>query len=379
MKVRKVRFDEVVNKDCKRELLKRPDLPVCVRRTGNTIHTDFRPIKPPKPSPSPQPPRPNPPTPTPTPTPTPPGPNPPPPKPDPKPPVPTGSAGSNTGAIIGGVLGTAGALGAIGAGVRAGMSSGSAFPEITDPAVANMELGDEPIDLMAEEASQGFSSGYSSVSQAGLASRTGAQTAVQDTAGEIEMADFTPETTPYDIFETPTNPSSEYIGEMNVNEAGELETTMYETPEIIPEIAETAEAGMSALEIGGEAVAVAETAGAVGAGVGAGLLAGAGAVAMAGAATVGALGYFASQGLFDFKAQEDAFQKTPYNTAQAVATATPPKREYVMPPMDAMNQQQVMDFFKRQDDAEARYQSALADYNAALATQQGPKTASPSP
>jgi hypothetical protein len=267
------------------------------------------------------------------------------------------------------------------------MSSSPAFPEITDPAVANMELGDEPIDLMAEEASQGFSSGYSSVSQAGLASRTGAQTAPETMTGEIEMADFTPETTPYDIFETPANPASsmetstasEYIGEINVNSAGELETTMYETPEIIPEITEVAETGMSALEIGGEAVAVAETAGAVGAGVGAGILAGAGAVAMAGVATVGALGYFAANGLFDFKAQEDAFQKTPYNTAQAVATATPPKREYVMPPMNSMDQQQVMDFFKRQDDAEARYQQALADYNVAIATQQGQKTASPSP
>jgi hypothetical protein len=379
MKVRKVRFDEIVNKDCKRELLKRPDLPVCVRRTGNTIHTDFRPIKPPKPSPSPSPsPTPTP-TPTPPPGPIPPGPNPPPPKPDPVP-TPSGGSGVPVGAIVGGVLGTAGALGAIGAGLRSGASS-SAFPEIADPAVANMELGDSQIGFQVaeEEATQGFTTGYESISQAGIASRSGAQTAVQDTAGEVEMADMTPETSPYDIFETPTNPSSEYIGEINVNEAGELETTMYETPEIIPEIAETAEAGMSALEIGGEAVAVAETAGAVGAGVGAGLLAGASAVAMAGVATVGALGYFASQGLFDFKAQEDAFQKTPYNTAQAVATATPPKREYVMPPMDSMNQQQVMDFFKRQDDAEARYQSALADYNTALATQQGPKTASPSP
>jgi hypothetical protein len=254
------------------------------------------------------------------------------------------------------------------------MSSGSAFPEITDPAVANIELGDEPI--LAEEATQGFSSGFQQVSQAGMTSRTGAQTAIQDTPGEIEMADFTPESSPYDIFETPTNPSSEYIGEIGLNDAGELETTMYETPEII---AETAETGMSALEIGGEAAAVAETAGAVGAGVGAGILAGAAAIATAGAATVGALGYFASQGLFDFKAQEDAFQKTPYNTEQAVATRTPPKREYVMPPMDAMNQQQVMDFFQRQNEAEARYNAALADYNAAIATQQGPKTAAPGP
>jgi hypothetical protein len=188
-----------------------------------------------------------------------------------------------------------------------------------------------------------------------MTSRTGAQT----TVSEVEM----------------TPQSSEFIGEMNMNEAGELETTLYETPEIVPEIAETAEAGMSALEIGGEALAGAEVAG----GVGAGLLAGAGAVAMGAVATVGALGYFASQGLFDFKAQQDAFQKTPYNTEQAVATRTPPKREYVMPPMDAMNQQQVMDFFKRQDEAEARYNQALADYNAAIATEQGPKTASPSP
>jgi hypothetical protein len=282
------------------------------------------------------------------------------------------------GAIIAGAVGTAGALGAIGAGLRTGGST--AFPEITDPAVANMELGDATEGFqVAEEATQGFTSGFQQVSQAGMTSRTGAQTAIQDTAGEVEMADFTPETTPYDIFETPANPSSEYIGEMNVNEAGELETTMYETPEIIPEIAETAEAGMSALEIGGEAVAVAETAGAVGAGVGAGILAGAGAVAMGAVATVGALGYFASQGLFDFQAQANAFQKTPYNTAQAVATATPPKREYVMPPMNSMDQQQVMDFFRRQDEAEGRYQQALADYNTAIATQQGPKTSAPSP
>jgi hypothetical protein len=380
MKVRKVRFDEVVNKECKRELLKRPDLPVCVRRTGNTIHTDFRPIKPPKPGPGPTPPGPGP---TP-PGPIPPGPNPPPgppPKPDPKPSGGGGGSGLPVGAIIAGAVGTAGALGAIGAGLRTGASP--AFPEITDPAVANLELGDSQVGFQVaeEEATQGFTSGFQQVSQAGMTSRTGAQTAIQDTAGEVEMADFTPETTPYDIFENPTtaNPSSEYIGEMNINEAGELETTMYETPEIIPEIAETAEAGMSALEIGGEAVAVAETAGAVGAGVGAGILAGAGAVAMGAVATVGALGYFASQGLFDFKAQEDAFQKTPYNTEQAVATQTPPKREYVMPPMNSMDQQQVMDYFKRQDDAEARYNQALADYNAAIATQQGPKTSVPSP
>jgi hypothetical protein len=369
MKVRKVHFDNAVKSECRRELLKRPDIPVCVRRTGNTIHTDFRPIKPVKPvnPPTPNPPTPNPPNPPNPPTPNPPKPNPPtpnPPTPTPNPPTPNPAtpSGTNTGAIIGGVLGTAGALGVVGAGVRAGMSSSPAFPEITDPAVANMELGDAPI--MAEEATQGFTTGFQSASQAGLTSRAGAQTAVE----EIEMANMTPETTPYDIFNTPANPASsstagEYIGEMNMNAAGELETTMYATPEIIPA------AEMTSFEIGGEAVAVAG-AESVATGVGAGLLAGAGAVAMGAVATVGALGYFAANGLFDFNAQANAYQKGDYNIAQEVATLQPPKLKYVMPDFNSSDPNSVMAYLHEKDQAQADYQQALADYNVALSKQQ---------
>jgi hypothetical protein len=249
-----------------------------------------------------------------------------------------------------------------------------------------MELGDSQIGFQtAEEATQGFSSGYSSVSQAGLSSRAGAQTAPETMTGEVEMANLGPEPSPYDIFANPASSAEattmeqsateQIIGEININEAGVMETTMYATPEIVPATeavgATTAEvAGMSSLEIGGEAVAVAETAGAVGAGVGAGILAGATAIATAGVATVGALGYFASHGLFDFDAQANAFQKGDYNTEQEVATLTPPKLKYVPPAFNSMDQASVMAYLQAKDQAQADYQKALADYNVALAKQQ---------
>ena len=371
MKVRKVRFDEVVNKDCKRELLKRPDIPVCIRRTGNTVHTDFRPIKPPKPQPGPGPrPQPGPePTPTPPrpqpgpePTPTPPSPQPGPgPGPEPKPtPTPKPQTSGGIGLPVGAILGTAATLGAAGAGVRAGAAGAGATtsftpPEITDPAMANFELGDAPEGFqIAEEATQGFTTGFQQVSQAGMTSRAGAQTAVS----EVEM--------------TEQSAADQIIGEMDMNEAGELETTLYETPEI-EAVAE--EAGVSALEIGGEALAGAEVAGAVGAG----LLAGAGAVAMGAVASIGALGYFASEGLFDFKAQQDAYQKGDYNTQQEVATREPPKLKYVPPVFNSMDQASVIAYLQAKDQAQADYQKELADYNVAIATEQGPKTSSPGP
>lgn len=333
MKVRKVHFgDNPINKDCKRELLKRPDIPVCVKRTGNTIHTDFRPVKPPKPQPGPGPtpgptPQPEPtpsPSPTPSPTPTP----PPEPKPTPTPSGPSGGgSGLPVGAIIASAVGTAGALGAIGAGLR----SGSAVPEI-DSAVANMELGDATAGFQtAEEATQGFTTGFQQVSQAGLTSRAGAQT----TVSEIEMT----------------------------------------TSEITPAVAETE---VAALEIGGEAVAVAETAGAVGAGIGAGILAGAGAVAMGAVATVGELGYFVDKGLFDFKSQANAFQKGAYNTQQEVAQLSPPKLRYIEPPPMFASTAETMAYFQQRDQAQVDYQNELSAYNTAV-IQQGPKTALPSP
>jgi hypothetical protein len=346
MKVRKVRFDEVVNKECKRELLKRPDIPVCIKRTGNTVHTDFRPIRPPKPVPGPTPPGPKP-------APTPPGPTPPEPKPKPGP-EPTGGKGLPVGAIVGGVLGTVGTLGAAVSGLRVGATSTS-VPEITDPAMANFELGDAPEGFqIAEEATQGFTTGFQQVSQAGMTSRAGAQTAVS----EVEM--------------TEQSAADQIIGEMDMNEAGELETTLYETPEIE---AVVEDAGMSALEISGEALAGAEVAGSVGAG----LLAGAGAVAMGAVASVGALAYFASQGLFDFKAQQDAYQKGDYNIQQEVATREPPKLRYVPPVFNSMDQASVIAYLQAKDQAQADYQKELADYNVAIATEQGPKTASPGP
>jgi hypothetical protein len=45
MKVHKVRFGDL-RPECKKELYKnRNDIPVCIKRQGNGIHTDFRPIK----------------------------------------------------------------------------------------------------------------------------------------------------------------------------------------------------------------------------------------------------------------------------------------------------------------------------------------------
>jgi len=271
-------------------------------------------------------------------------------------------------------------LGAIGAAVRtAGLATSTGIPEITDPAVGNIELGDEPI--LAEDASQGFSSGFQQVSQGGLSSRTGAQTTIEDTPGEIEMSDFTPETTPYDIF--PEAPPGQLVGEINIDPEGVLTETAYDTPEILGageigagEIvpATAAEvAGMSSFEIGGEAVAAgaAET---VAAGVGAGLLAGAAAVATAGAATVGALGYFASQGLFDWQKQEDAYQKGAYDTAQAVATLTPPKLMYVPPNFNGDDPNSVMAYLNRKQQAQDAYQQALSDYNTALAAKRSGAT-----
>ena len=356
MKVRKVHFGENIKTECRRELLNRKDIPVCVKRTGNTVHTDFRPVKPPKPTPQPNPPEPTPtptptPTPQPTPTPTPtPQPTPTPtPTPDPNPPKPTNtSSGGGSlpiGAIIAGAVGTAGAIGAVGAGLRGGATT--AFPEITDPAVANMELGDATAGFQtAEEATQGFTTGFQQASQAGLVSREGTQTSVEGMTGEVEMTSM-------------TTPAEEMVGELTIDEAGVMEITP-----IVEEV------GVSSLEIAGEAVAGAEVAGAVGSS----LLAGAGAVAMGAVATVGALGYFADKGLFDFQGQANSFQKGAYNTQQEVAQLQPPKMRYVDPPPMFGSPADTMAYFQRRDQAQADYQNELNAYNTAV-IQQGQKIA----
>jgi hypothetical protein len=361
MKVRKVHFGETFNKECKRELLRRPDIPVCIRRTGNTVHTDFRPINKkgvPQPVPQPQP------IPTPTPKPVPqPQPKPTPPKPEPTP-QPTGKTGGDkTGAIIGGVLGGLAGVGAV-AGATKYASSTNPFPEITDPAIVNTELGDATGGFqMAEEATQGFTTGFRQVSQAGLSSRAGAQTAVS----EVEMSNFTPEATPYDIFNGPASSAVEqgateqFIGELHIPESGSAYIETYATPEIIP----ATETALTTVDLGAGAE-VATTA--VAEGATAGLLGGATAVAFGAVATVGALGYFASKGLFDFNAQSNAFQKGDYNIQQEVATRQPPKPQYIPPPPPFASQLDVLNYLNARDKAQADYQQALADYNVAIAS-----------
>jgi hypothetical protein len=78
-------------------------------------------------------------------------------------------------------------------------------------------------------------------------------------------------------------------------------------------------------------------------------------------ATVGALGYFVEQGLFDFNAQANSFQKGAYTPTVM------PKLRYVEPP-PSNNFQDTLDYFQRKDEAQAEYQKALADYNANLSS-----------
>jgi len=339
MKTRKVLFNEKVSPQCKKELFtNRKDIPVCVRRSGPGIHTDFRPIpgSGPKPTPSPGPgPGPGP------------GPKPgPEPKPTPKPSGPTGGSSLPIGAIVGGVLGTVGAGAAIRYGLNAGASE-TVVPEITDAAVANVELGDSLAGFQtAEEATQGFTSGFQQVSQAGLTSRTGAQTAIE--SGDVEMVSMEQTT------------ASDIAGNFTLEELPET------VSEITPVLEETA---VSSFEIGGEAVAAAAAeGGAVVGGLTATAIAGAGALAMGAVATIGGLGYFVDKGLFNFQKQDDAFQKGDYNLQQETATLQPPKPPYLAPlPMFATIQQR-MDYLKAQDQSQKNYQKELDAYNEAIKT-----------
>jgi hypothetical protein len=232
-------------------------------------------------------------------------------------------------------------LGAIGAGIRAG-ASGNIAP--FESAVANIELGDATAGFQTLDTAT--TTGFQQVSQAGLVNRAGATTA-ETMTGEVELADLG------------QAQANEFAGELGIDEATGL-----------MEITPIAESG--ALEIAGEGVlAGAETAGAVAGGVTAGAIGTAGAIAMGAGATVGALAYLASNGLFDFQAQANAFQKGAYNTQQEVVTRTPPVREYVAPPPMFGDPAGTMDFFRRQNEAEARYQQALTAYNQAISPQSG--------
>ena len=109
MKTRKVHFGENIKPDCKREIFKNPNIPICIKRNLNEIHTDFRPINK-RIDPNP-------------------------PQPSPLPPSPSVSKKDYTTEIITGSLGTIGAVGALGAGVIAGKST-----PFTEPIASEIEM-----------------------------------------------------------------------------------------------------------------------------------------------------------------------------------------------------------------------------------------------
>ena len=119
------------------------------------------------------------------------------------------------------------------------------------------------------------------------------------------------------------------------------------------------------IEVGAEAVA----AGVAEAGV-AGVIGAVGAVAMGAVASVGALAYFANDGLFNFNKNE--YQKGSYNTAQEVATRTPPKLRYVEPPPMFASLAQTVNYENQQDQAQSDYQNELTAFN--RSNQQSPQS-----
>jgi len=327
MKTRKVHFGEIVNKDCKRELLKRPDLPVCVRRKGIGIHDDFRPFKPNIP-PEPNPPKPSPKPPAPPAPPSPPSP-PSPPKP-PAPPAPPAPpkpspfpepSKSEDGLSKGEIIGIAGAIGST-------ITTGYGITKALEKSTEEMVQPEIEMTTMAESETTGTGTSFEQISASGLRQRGATQaveTTIEDAPAEITA----------------------------IQEVGES--------------AEAVEAGVSAFEVAGESTALLGTE-AVAGGASA-LLGGAVAsVALGAVATIGALGYFVDKGLFDFKGQADSFQKGEYNTTQEVATRQPPKLMYVPPDYNSQDISSTMAYLQRKDQAQADYERELADYKTAINT-----------
>lgn len=241
-KVFKVKFP--TDPKCKRELFKeRTDIPICVKRLPVEVDTTFRPHnKPIQPSGPDQPPEP---TPQPKPKPKP----PPEPKPEPEPET-KGKGKDLTGAIVGGVVGTAIAGGALAKGLQSGTTAQS-----IDSALANPELGDLPVDLIEPT---GTTTSFENISQQGLRNRF-------NPTQEVEMA-----------------------------EIGETQPLLAEGGDIIPAFEETA---LATAETGAEVGALADPLTWV---------------ALPAVVTVGALIDFAHAGLFDFQSQANSFQQTPY-------------------------------------------------------------------
>lgn len=159
MKVRKVQFSD--DPKCNKELFPgRKDIPVCVKRIGLGIHTDFRPVKPYRPQ-GPLPPSFIPKQPT--------EPLTPPEPPNLPPPISPPNSKSYVGEIIGAIAGTAG----LGASVISALTKTEA--ELIEPEI---EM------VTAESATTGTSTAYESLSEAGLRNRFGAS-AVEGESAEI--------------------------------------------------------------------------------------------------------------------------------------------------------------------------------------------------
>ena len=117
--------------------------------------------------------------------------------------------------------------------------------------------------------------------------------------------------------------------------------------------AETGLAEIVPFEIAGSEAAVAEVVGATTAS----LLGSASAVAMGAAASVGALGYLAANGLFDFKTNADSFQHGTYNPRER------PKPKYVPPPRPNATMAETLEYLDRKDQADALYQAELSSWS----------------
>lgn len=299
-KVFKVKFPN--DPKCKREMFKeRTDIPICVKRLPVEVDTTFRPhnkpIIPNPPKPEPTPPKPVPPKPKP----------PPEPKPEPEPET-KGKGKDFTGAIIGGIVGTAVAGGALAKGLQTGTTAQS-----IDTALANPELGDLPVDLIEPT---GTTTSFENISQQGLRNRF---TAPQESIQEVEMA-----------------------------EIGETQPLLAEGGDIIPAFEETA---LATAETGAEVGALADPLTWV---------------ALPAVVTVGALVDFAHAGLFDFQGQANAFQQTPYTPMEK------PKPPYIPPAPMFATPDVMMNYLDEQNRAMTDYQNALDAYNKQQDTQQAP-------
>jgi hypothetical protein len=291
-KVFKAKFGNSVEPKCKREMFKeRTDIPICVKRLPVEIDTTFRPHNKPV---VPNPPKPVPPEPQPV-----------PPKPEPKPePRPQGSRGVDTTDIIGAVVGTA-----IGAGALAKGLQTEPTTQAIDRALANTELGDEPVDLIEPS---GTSTSFENISQQGLRNRF--------QPSEVEMTEL----------------------------EGETQPLLAEGGDIIPAFEETA-------------IATAETTAEVGA-----LADPATWVALPAILTVGALVDFAHDGLFDFQGQASSFQQGDYTPLEK------PRPPYIPPAPMTTDPQATMAYLDEQNRLLTEYQNALDAYNKQQDQQQQP-------